>query len=470
MFRNASESMKITSGGSVGIGATSPSNDVSGLHIAVASSTDQLYLERTGSATGKWWLGTASNSLYFFDTVANTFRMIINSSGNVGIGTTNPSAKLEISNSSGNSFKSSSTTTTGFNASAFYNDNSKGWAKYVYGSAYSGGTYLNVGANGAVQAAINTTGAITTIGAFDLLLGTNSTERMRITSGGQLLVNTTSNYGNIVGIDQATNYDGTSDSAGIRIFSSGGTDNNGDYHGAIQFSKGTGSAAISAVQDASDADVLGLAFFTHPSTTGTAASEERMRITSAGDVLFGGISSTPNGTSVYGSGFIKQSVGRSTLIMANSTTGAAILALFANPNGYVGNITTSGTSTAYNTSSDYRLKENVVEMTGALDRVDALKPSRFNFIADAEKTVDGFLAHEVAEVVPEAITGEKDAVEDYEVTPAVLDDEGNVIEEAVMGTRPVYQGIDQSKLVPLLVGAIQELKAEIELLKSQINN
>ena len=72
----------------VGIGTTSPSRcTFQGLHIAVASSTDQLYLERTGSGTGKWWLGTANNSLYFYDTVANTTRMIINSSGNVGIGT-----------------------------------------------------------------------------------------------------------------------------------------------------------------------------------------------------------------------------------------------------------------------------------------------------------------------------------------------------------------------------------------------
>jgi hypothetical protein len=84
-------------------------------------------------------------------------------------------------------------------------------------------------------------------------------------------------------------------------------------------------------------------------------------------------------------------------------------------------------------------------MTGALDRVSQLKPRRFNIIADADKTVDGFLAHEVQEIVPEAITGEKDAV----------DEEGN----------PDYQGIDQSKLVPLLVGAIQELKAEIDELK-----
>lgn len=113
-----------------------------------------------------------------------------------------------------------------------------------------------------------------------------------------------------------------------------------------------------------------------------------------------------------------------------------------------GSITYDGTSTSYNIISDYRLKENVVEMTNSLDRVDALKPSRFNFINDAEKTVDGFLAHEVQEVVPEAITGEKDAV----------DEEGN----------PIYQGIDQSKLVPLLVGAVRELKAKNDELEARL--
>jgi hypothetical protein len=116
----------------------------------------------------------------------------------------------------------------------------------------------------------------------------------------------------------------------------------------------------------------------------------------------------------------------------------------------VGAITTTGSGTIYLTSSDYRLKENVVELTGALDRVSQLQPKRFNFISTPEDTVDGFLAHEVSDIVPEAIRGTRDEV----------DAEGN----------PVYQGIDQSKLVPLLVGAIQELKAEIETLKAQINN
>ena len=114
-----------------------------------------------------------------------------------------------------------------------------------------------------------------------------------------------------------------------------------------------------------------------------------------------------------------------------------------------GSITTNGSSTFYLTSSDYRLKENVVELNGALDRIDNLKPKRFNFISDSETTVDGFLAHEVAEVVPEAIHGEKDAVnEDNEI---------------------IAQGIDQSKLVPLLVAAVQELREEVKYLKNEIN-
>jgi hypothetical protein len=204
------------------------------------------------------------------------------------------------------------------------------------------------------------------------------------------------------------------------------------------------------------------------SADGSSNPTERMRIDSSGSLLLSGLTdSTPNSESAPGY-LVTSADGSlfSILSAANNTATRGHIA-FSNPNGIVGQITTNASATAYLTSSDYRLKENVVEMTGALDRVDQLKPSRFNFIADADTTVDGFLAHEVADVVPEAISGEKDATEEYEVTPAVLDDEGNVIEEAVMGTRPVYQGIDQSKLVPLLVGAIQELRAEIEQLKAQ---
>jgi hypothetical protein len=145
----------------------------------------------------------------------------------------------------------------------------------------------------------------------------------------------------------------------------------------------------------------------------------------------------------------------------------AVHMLFKNTNGAVGNITVTGSSTAYNTSSDYRLKENVDYTFDATTRLKQLKPARFNFIADADTTVDGFLAHEVSNVVPEAITGEKDALivwkdgeelpDGFSVGDNKLDDNGNTI--------PKYQGIDQSKLVPLLVKTIQELEARITVLE-----
>jgi len=155
----------------------------------------------------------------------------------------------------------------------------------------------------------------------------------------------------------------------------------------------------------------------------------------------------------------------------NAGTGAQNLVQFnlAGGGSNVGSITSNGTSVSYNTTSDYRLKENVLPMTGSIDRLKALKPSKFNFIADATTTVDGFLAHEAQAVVPEAVHGTKDAMmdEEYEVTPAVMDGD-TVVTEAVMGTRsvPDYQGIDQSKLVPLLVASLQEAIARIEVLEN----
>jgi hypothetical protein len=112
----------------------------------------------------------------------------------------------------------------------------------------------------------------------------------------------------------------------------------------------------------------------------------------------------------------------------------------------VGNVTIGFSSTAFNTSSDYRLKENITYTWDATTRLKQLKPARFTFKDDTSNLVDGFLAHEVSSIVPEAINGEKDAV----------DSEGN----------PEYQSIDQSKLVPLLVKTIQELEARITALES----
>jgi hypothetical protein len=159
--------------------------------------------------------------------------------------------------------------------------------------------------------------------------------------------------------------------------------------------------------------------------------------------------------------------------------------------GEVGNITTGSSSVAYNTSSDYRLKENVSYDFDATARLKQLKPARFNFKTDADTTVDGFLAHEVSSIVPEAISGEKDATETKE--KVVVSSDGNVIAQDIEqadwevgkiadedgntqyptdstweATKviPVYQGIDQSKLVPLLVKTIQELEARITTLEA----
>jgi len=143
----------------------------------------------------------------------------------------------------------------------------------------------------------------------------------------------------------------------------------------------------------------------------------------------------------------------------DSDTGSHYALYFYRTNTAVGSITTSTTATAYNTSSDYRLKENVVPIDNAIDRVKQLSTYRFNFIAEANTTVDGFLAHEVADIVPEAVSGEKDAVKN------VYDAESNTTIEVAE-----YQGIDQSKLVPLLTAALNEAILRIETLESTVAN
>jgi len=169
---------------------------------------------------------------------------------------------------------------------------------------------------------------------------------------------------------------------------------------------------------------------------------------------------------------VQGEAGNDTAIFRNGSDAGNGISIQRTDGTEVGSINWASSSTSFNTTSDYRLKENVADLTGAIERVKQLSPKRFNFIIDADTTVDGFLAHEAATVVPEAITGTKDAMKDveYEVTPAVLDDDGNIVTEAVMGTQsvPDYQGIDQSKLVPLLTAALQEAIAKIETLETKV--
>jgi hypothetical protein len=176
----------------------------------------------------------------------------------------------------------------------------------------------------------------------------------------------------------------------------------------------------------------------------TTNGTERMRIHASGEVIAGGPYTNPV---TVNQDFIRFTDSK---ILQIGRSGAASKPFveFFNANGVIGSIYTGGTSTSYNTSSDYRLKENVVDLDGAADRLAQIPVHRFNFIADPDTTVDGFLAHEVQEFVPEAITGEKDAV----------DADGN----------PEYQGIDQSKLVPLLTAALQEALQKIDALEARV--
>ena len=120
---------------------------------------------------------------------------------------------------------------------------------------------------------------------------------------------------------------------------------------------------------------------------------------------------------------------------------------FRNPNGEVGQIVTGSNSTTYDTTSDYRLKENEVAISDGITRLKTLKPYRFNFKNTPSEILDGFYAHEVMTVVPQAVVGKKDEV----------DSNGD----------PKYQGIDHSMIVPLLVAALQEAIGRIEALEAK---
>jgi len=150
-------------------------------------------------------------------------------------------------------------------------------------------------------------------------------------------------------------------------------------------------------------------------------------------------------------------------------TGTSYLMAFVDGDGNgVGSITFSGSTTTYATSSDYRLKNNITDLTDATAKVKELKPKKFSWKKDTNNTlIHGFLAHEVAEVIPEAVVGEKDAMTE-EVLYVDGDEipEGKKVGDVKEASKIAPQGIDPSKLVPLLVKTIQELEARITALES----
>ena len=181
-------------------------------------------------------------------------------------------------------------------------------------------------------------------------------------------------------------------------------------------------------------------------TRGGGARAERMRLRNTGELLLG-LTSGGSSNRLHVKGAATTSV-----FQNDSATSATMQTtiLFRNASsGNVGAIQNSSTGTSYATTSDHRAKQNVEDMTGAIARVKQLQPKRFSFIADTDDTmVDGFLAHEAQTVVPEAVNG----------THNEVDDDGNA----------VMQSIDQGKLVPVLTAALKEAIAKIETLETKV--
>jgi hypothetical protein len=200
-------------------------------------------------------------------------------------------------------------------------------------------------------------------------------------------------------------------------------------------------------------------------------SAERMRIESSGVVRINNTSDATFTAQLNTQFTSSKNCGM--YLKVTDTSSSQSMMIFGNTTSdAVGAISTNGSATSYQTSSDYRLKENIAPMTGALAKVAQLKPVTYKWKTDGSDG-QGFIAHELQAVVPDCVTGEKDATreQEYEVTPAVKDEEGNITTPAVMGTRtiPSYQGVDTSFLVATLTAALQETKALIDTQAETIN-
>jgi len=210
--------------------------------------------------------------------------------------------------------------------------------------------------------------------------------------------------------------------------------------GVATFSAGTVSApAITTTGDTN----TGIYFPAADTIAFTEGGTEAMRIASTGNISLG-----PVFTAAGAENTTQIQANDNAIIYSNAnTTSNLVRQYFFNPNGTVGSISTSGSSTTYATSSDYRLKENVAPMTGALAKVAQLKPVTYKWKSDGSDG-QGFIAHELQSVVPDAVTGEKDAVNaDGTIKP---------------------QGIDTSYVVATLTAALQELKAELDGVKAEL--
>ena len=385
---NDAEKMRLDSSGNLGVGTTS--SDAL-LHISQASSNAQLIVERTGSATGKYQIYTNTNNLYFNNLASSSIPLTILDNGRIGMGNVDPDVNLEIS---------------GDGAS---------YPKLKLSNPSQTGRYLQIGMIDGTNYCIEANG-----GSTFLTFKTEATERMRIDSTGKVGINEDSPAAKLV-----VNQDSLVDTEGIFV-QSGSSPADG---GVAIFKSASKIGTISALGGASS-----LSFMTD-------GGSEKMRITSGGNLLIGKTADNDNtvGTRINAIGLISVTRSGNASAIFDRTTSNGNLVLFRRGGTQVGSISVNTTSTTYNTSSDYRLKEDLQDFKG-LDLVSKIPVYDYKWKADDSRSY-GVMAHELEEVLPQAVTGDKDAEE--------------------------MQSVDYSKIVPLLVKSIQELSAKLEALECQ---
>ena len=441
----------ITAAGLIGIGTTAPFTklEVGGtgqLFRVNASAIGNNYWEFYRSSTRTAFIGTGDNATdnFYITNESNadilfrtnaTERMRILAGGNVGIGTTDPNAKLEVNGA----IRSSRPENVGYYTELKTN--------------YSDVTtlQLNLLGNVILQAGLtNDTNLYTSGSTSYMKFYTNGTERMGITSAGVPNIGAPGNrvYNTWGGafalqIGQSANFYGDGNfynwNAGISL-------NTYRYSNAwYNISAGVPVAKFE-IANGGTGSFGGFSWWWGPdagSNQGAASWSQIMSLSSNGSLLLGTTSS------YGGEKFTLDFTGNNQrgMVVRNTTSTTQDSVAFVVNSTFVGWISASTTGTAYNTISDYRLKENVVPMTGALAKVTQLKPVTYKWKSN-NSNGQGFIAHELAEVIPDCVTGEKDAV----------DADGN----------PKYQGVDTSFLVATLTAAIQEQQALIESLTTRL--
>ena len=372
----------------------------------------------------------------------NTTRVTINSSGNVGVGTSNPTTLLHIQKSNGSIINlgtgsSSSNSRQGFD---FYGRFINGTTPALPGQLTS---FIREERQGSTA-------------AFDLTFGTgtstDATEKVRIQSDGKVGVGTSDPVAKLnissgdTGFSPGVNADElfleNTDHCGMTI----GCGPNKTAN--IFFGEQGVGVSRGAIVYNTNGDHLAF------STAGLA--NERMRISGDGNVTIATTNINPVVNNTAGiafrtaGNFLTNTLSTNAPHQFRRNTAGDLIRFHMNSTSVLGAIRVTSSDAFFDNNSDYRLKENVVDLDGAIDRVKQLAPKRFNFIADPDTTVDGFLAHEAQTVVPSAVHG----------TYNEVDEENN----------PVMQRIDQSKLVPLLTAALKEAITKIETLEQRLTD